>query len=130
VFVHGNYSVIKTVVIATVAVVLIPKMWNHLCPNSFPHNPYKWTDVPKYRYTYILISIVAYILPVSTSRCQNEKENTLIGCWCESLVNKLAAQPCSFILINNKLLVKVLLLKVGANVSCSELSSGIYCRVK
>jgi hypothetical protein len=41
-------------------------------------------------------SIYRYILPVPTSKCQNENEKKNIACWCEPLVNKLAANPWAF----------------------------------
>jgi hypothetical protein len=40
------------------------------------------------------ITIYQYILPVPTSKCQNEKEN--VACWSEPLLNKLGAHPCLY----------------------------------
>jgi hypothetical protein len=41
------------------------------------------TPVSKYR----------YILPVPTSKYENDNEKENVACYCESLVNKLAAHP-------------------------------------
>jgi hypothetical protein len=37
--------------------------------------------------------IYRYILPAPPSKCQNKNEKENIACWCETLVNKLAAHP-------------------------------------